>query len=112
MLPALRQIEDLLRRYGHAYEANQAAIVGEQFQRDPLAACRMINSDDWWDHRQSVAAIDLAVAGGFTAESRRDALAFRLALIQVFETLQAFGEQNAAGELIVAQFVKWNESHV
>ena len=59
-----------------------------------------------------MAAIDLAVEGGFTPKARQDAQALRSALIEVFTTMLAHGEQNVAGELIVSQFQKWMESHV
>jgi len=112
MQAALDQVERLLRAYNHVYEANLAAVVREAFAQDPSAACRMLNSDEWWDSRQSVAAIDLAVNGGFTPTARQDAQALRSALIEVFTTMLAYGEKNVAGELIVSQFQKWMESHV
>lgn len=112
MLAALQQVETLMRDYGHTYEANLAAIAHEVFTRDPRAACRAINNDEWWENRRSVAAIDLAVDGGFTNEARLDALRLRSALIEIFTTMLAYGEHNDAGELIVSQFRKWQESHV
>jgi len=112
MLGVLDQAEQLLRRYGHVYEANLAAIAHRTFAKDPLAACRAINSEEWWDSRDSVAAIDLAVDGGFTADARRDAQSLRRALIEIFMTMRAYGEHNATGEIIVSQFEKWFDSHV
>lgn len=109
---ALRQIESLLRDYGHTYEANLAAIAREAFGRDPVAACGLVNSGEWWDGSDSVAAIDLAVDGGFTPRARADAQALRGALVEVFTTLLAYGERNSAGELIVSQFQKWEESRM
>ena len=72
---ALAIAEQLLRRYGHVYEANQVAIVGRLFARDPAAACRALNHADWWDDRRSVASVDLALTGGFTGAARADAQA-------------------------------------
>ena len=112
MRDALAQLEGLLRDYGHVYEANLAAIVIETYGTDPGAACRLLNSDEWWDDSRSVAAIDLAVDGGFTAQARDDARRLRSALAAILATMQDFGEQNATGELIVAQFHKWAESHI
>lgn len=112
MLAALEQTEQLLRQYGHNYEANLASIARATFARDPVAACRSLNTEEWWDNRRSVAAIDLAVDGGFTPQARQDALLLRQALITVFGTMLAYGEHNDAAEIIVSQFHKWMESHV
>ncbi len=112
MHDALRQLEELLRRYGHVYEANQAAIARRTFERDPAAACRMMNSGEWWNDTQSIAAIDLAIDGGFTPEARTDAQTLRNALIEVYSIMTTFGEHNDAGEIIVSQFNKWAESHI
>lgn len=112
MHDALIRVECLLRAYGHVYQANLAAIAVQTFDRDPHHACRLVNSDEWWSGLDSVAAIDLAVDGGFTATARQDALALRRALVEVFTTLRAYGEHNDAGELVVSQFSKWIESHV
>jgi hypothetical protein len=112
MLDPLVRTERLLRDYGHVYQANLAAIALGLFRRDPAAACRAISSGDWWDGSESVAAIDLAVDGGFTAQAREDALALRQALVEIFKTMSAYGEQNTAAEIVVAQFEKWRESHI
>ncbi len=112
MHQALETTERLLRHYGHQYEANLAAIARERFSHDPAGACRAINSEEWWNSRQSVAAIDLAVDGGFTPQARRDAQRLRQALVEIFTTMRAYGERNAAGELVVSQFSKWLESRV
>ena len=111
MQAALDQVERLLRTYHHVYGANLAALARATYAQDPRAACRMLNSDEWWDGRQSVAAIDLAVDGGFTPTARQDAQALRRALIEILTTMLAYGEENVA-ELIVSQFQKWMESHV
>lgn len=112
MRQALEQVERLLRDYGHVYEANLAAIACATFERDPGAVCRDINSEEWWNNTGSLAAIDLAVEGGFTAKARRHAQAYRAALSEIFETMLASGEQNEAGEIIISQFHKWMESHI
>lgn len=112
MLNALDETEQLLRRYGHVYEANLAAIARADFAQDPPTACRSLNRDEWWNGHRSVAAIDLAVDGGFTAESRRDAQRLCEALVEIFTTMLAYGEHNAAGEIVVSQFRKWQESHI
>lgn len=109
---ALNDIEQLLRAYGHIYAANLAAIVAETFARDPQAACRQLNSDDWWSDRDAVCAIDLAVDGGFTPQARQDGQQLRRALIAVFTTMLAYGEENASGELVVSQLQKWLESNI
>jgi hypothetical protein len=112
MRQALEQVESLLRDYGHVYEANLAAIAQATFERDPEAACRGINTEEWWNGADSLAAVDLAVEGGFTAQSRQDAMAYRAALSEIFDTMLASGERNEAGEIIVSQFRKWRESHI
>jgi hypothetical protein len=112
MEEALVRAETLLRRYGHTYAANLAEIARDQFARDPRAACRAINSGEWWEGRDSVAAIDLAIDGGYTPAARRDAQLLRDALTTIFTTLLAYGERNSAGEIVVSQFSKWAESNV
>ncbi|MCB1723585.1 MAG: hypothetical protein KDJ39_07810 [Gammaproteobacteria bacterium] len=112
MRRALAEIERLLRAYGHTYAANQAEIAAGLFDEDPQAACRSLNTSEWWEGADSVAAIDLAVTGGFTAQSRHDAVVLRQSLVDVFTTLRAYGEHNDAGEIIVSQFQKWMESHI
>ena len=112
MLNALAQAEQLLRQYGHVYEANLAAIARAAFEKDPRVACRSINTEEWWGGSRSLAAIDLAVDGGFAADARRDAQRLRQALIEIFTTMRAYGEYNAAGEIVVSQFQKWMDSHV
>lgn len=112
MLAALEQIERLLRHHGHTYEANLAAIAHAAFIDDPKAACHGINNEEWWDSRRSLAAIDLALDGGFTAQARQDAQHLRQALIEVFTTMRAYGEHNPTAEIIVSQFQKWMESRV
>ena len=112
MLDALQRIETLLRAYGHTYEANLAAIAQTRFACDPLAGCRAVNNDEWWDDQHSLAAIDLAIDGGFTAQARSDAQTLRAALIEVYTTMLAYGERHPTGELEVAQFRKWMESHI
>lgn len=108
----LREIERLLRAYGHTYEANLADIAAAAFARDPLTASRQLNSAEWWNDRDAVCTIDLAVEGGFTPEARRDGRRLRRALVDVFTTMRAYGERNDSGELIVSQLQKWLESHL
>jgi hypothetical protein len=112
MQQALAQIEQLLRSYGHTYEANLAAIARSAFERDPRAACQTLNSEEWWSSSRSLAAIDLAMDGGYTARSRQDSHALRLSLIEIFTTMRAYGEHNESAEILVSQFHKWLESHI
>ena len=112
MQQALTRIEELLRKYGHIYEANLAAAARVAFERDPKSACHQINNGEWWNDSQSVAAIDLAINGGFTPQARQDARALREALIEMFTTMLAYDEHNETGELVVSQLRKWVESHV
>ena len=112
MQQALNEIERLLRAYGHTYEANLAAIIAETYRRDPKTACKQLNTDEWWQERDAVCAIDLALDGGFTAEARQDGKQLREALITVFMTMLAYGEKNDRGQLIVAQLQKWLESNI
>ena len=94
------------------YEANQAAIAGELYRRDPHAACRTLNDAGWWEDRQAVASVDLALSGGFTPEARADAQSLRAALVEINTRMCAYGERNARADIIVAQFGKWKESQV
>jgi hypothetical protein len=112
MEAALSLIEDLLRRYGHTYHANLAMIAREQFARAPQVACRRLNDDEWWGGSDAVAAVDLALSGGFSAEGRRDGQRLRAALIEVYATMRDYGERNAQAELCTSQFQKWLTSHI
>lgn len=112
MNQALQTIESVLRDYGHQYHANLAAIARQRFASEPRAACRLVNSAEWWEDADSLAAIDLAVDGGFTARARLDASRLRGALGEVMMTMLAYGERNDTGEILVAQFQKWDESRV
>jgi hypothetical protein len=109
---ALHTIETLLRDYGRVYEANLAGIAYAGWCSDPHAACRAINCAEWWESADSVAAIDLAVEGGFTPGARRDAQRFRAALTEVLATMLAYGQHNRTGEIVVSQFQKWDESRI
>ena len=55
MQEALEKAERLLRSYGYDYEANLATIALALFAKDPLAACRSINTAEWWESAQSLA---------------------------------------------------------
>ncbi len=112
MQGALDRLESVLRQYGHTYEANLAVIARQRFSDDPAAACRLLNSDEWWGDGVSVCAIDLAIEGGFTAQARADGQQLRQALIEIFTTMLAYGEHHQEGELIVSQLRKWLESNV
>ena len=112
MRQALDDIERLLRAYSHTYEANLAAIVAETYRRDPKDACQQLKTDEWWEERDAVCGIDLALDGGFTPEARKDGKQLREALITVFMTMLAYGEKNDRGQLIVAQLQKWLESNI
>ena len=112
MEQALTTIENLLRRYGHVYHANLAEVARQRFANEPAAACKAINNPDWWDGSEAIAAIDLAVDGGFTSEARQDAATLRAALTTVLTTMKAWGEINPTGEIAVCQFQKWQASQV
>jgi hypothetical protein len=112
MEEALRTVENLLRKYGHTYQANLAMIAGEQFARSPAETCRSLNDDEWWGGRDSVAASDLAVDGGFSSEARADGKRLREALIDIYATMKANGQRHEQAEVVIAQFNKWLRSHV
>jgi hypothetical protein len=112
MEDALSTIEELLRKYGHIYQANLAMIAREQFSRCAEDACRRLNDDEWWGGRGSVAAMDLAVDGGFSTESREDGKRLRNALIEVYAAMKACGQVHEQAEIVTAQFNKWLTSHV
>jgi hypothetical protein len=112
MESALSEIEDLLRRYGHIYQANLAMLAREQLARSPEDACRAVNDDAWWGGSDSIAALDLALSGGFSPEARRDGQRLRSALIEVYKTMKGYGQHNTRAELYTAQFQKWLTSHM
>lgn len=109
---ALTEIETLLRAYGHVYGANLAMIARETFAHDPLAACAALDDPDWWGGRDSIAAMDLALDGGFSPEARADGQRLRAALVEVCSTMKGYGIENEQAEIVTAQFVKWRSSQV
>ena len=112
MESALTTVESLLRKYGHTYGANLAEIVRNQYRFDPASACRALNSDEWWGNSDAIAACDLALEGGFSAQAREDGDRLRAALVEVYATMKGYGEANAQGELMVSQFNKWRSSRI
>jgi hypothetical protein len=112
MEAALSLIEGLLRDYGHAYQANLAMIARERFACAPQEACRILNDAEWWGGPDAIAAVDLALSGGFSAQARRDGQRLRAALIEVYTTMKGFGEHNGQAELVTSQFQKWLSSHI
>lgn len=112
MEAALSLIEDLLRRYGHTYQANLAMIARERFAHSPEEGCRGLNDEEWWGGSDSIAAVDLALSGGFGAEARQDGQRLRAALIEVYAIMKGYGEHNAQAELFASQFQKWLTSHM
>jgi hypothetical protein len=112
MEEALRTVENLLRKCGQPYQANLAMIAGEQFARSPTEACCSLNDHEWWSGRDSVAATDLAVDGGFSSEARADGKRLREALIHIYATMKAHGQRHEQGEVVIAQLTRWLGSHV
>ena len=109
---ALETVESLLRKYGHVYQANLVEIVLQHCRIDFRGACRALNSDEWWAHRNAIAACDLALDGGFSAEARADVDRFRAALVEIYATMKGQDECHAEGEIVAAQFHKWLTSRV
>ncbi len=112
MEQTLRIVEDVLRAYGRVYQANLAMIAGGRFSRAPHEACRLLNNDDWWGGRDSIAALDCAVEGGYSTGAREDARRLRAALVEIYGVMKAFGEVNENAELLASQFRKWVVSGV
>ena len=112
MLRALATVERLLRRYGHDYPANLADIAHRRFPGDPAGTCRALNSAEWWGPGRCVAGIELVVDGGFRPEARRDGRHLRLAMLQIYRCMKAYGEVNEAAEIQVSQFDKWVRSEI
>lgn len=106
------ELETLLRKYQHVYQANLAMTAGEAEQRAPGSGIQQMDSEEWWGNSKSVAAIDLAIDGGFTPESRRDAAALRKALVELYQLMADQGLSNDQGEIMAAQFKKWLASQV
>ncbi|MGV6859595.1 MAG: hypothetical protein ACWA5X_11545 [bacterium] len=112
MKQALHQIETLLRQYQHPYEANLAAIVREQAKTDILKACQLLDSDEWWADRDSIASIDLAIEGGFSPESRKHAQTLRHSLTTLAAHMEHHHIHNEEATLTASQFNKWEVSHI
>jgi hypothetical protein len=82
-------------------------IARDQFARSALDGCRTLNDDAWWGGRDSIAAIDLAVEGGYSDEARRDAKRLRVALIEIYTVMKDVGEINERAEIATSQSIKW-----
>jgi hypothetical protein len=108
----LTEIEVLLRQYEHVYHANLASTAKDAEEREIGAGLRQLNSDEWWGDSDSVAAVDLAISGGFTPEARRDAARFRKRLTELYQFMVDHDLHHEKGEIVVAQFKKWLASHV
>jgi len=108
----LDRIELLLRQHGFVYQANLVDIVTETLRRDSDAAFAALQSDEWWGDHESIAAIDLGIAGGFTPEARRDGQMLREALVAVFRELQReCGDlSDDHMDLVARHFHKWSLS--
>jgi hypothetical protein len=112
MLAELERIERLLQAYGHVYAANHAAAARTLYRRDPEEAFRFVNGDDWWVGGDSIAAIDLAIDGGFSLRARRDARQLRADLVRLHGLAATRGQGHPTGALVVAQFRKWEASSI
>lgn len=108
----LATLEKLLRQYDHIGEANLAEWVGCQWKQDPQTACRLLDSADWWDGEESIAAIDLSIDGGFTHQAREDAQVLRFSLMELVDWMKSNGVENPQAELVVSQFNKWLASSI
>lgn len=112
LAPLLAQVEALLRRHDCHDEAGQARFAQELWSRDPLAGRAELNGDAWWHGRNGIAAVDLAIAGGFTRAAREDAQTLREHLVALRDHLDAHGLDNEEAALQVRQFRKWTASHM
>ena len=110
MRETLLDIERLLRRHGLVYQANLAEIAAATWARSPREACPLLLSDEWWGDHGSIAAVDLAVAGGFTPEARQDGKALRAALVEVFRELRDRAGTDEHVDLVARHFHKWSVS--
>lgn len=108
----LARIAALLRQYEYITEANLAEWLQQQSIEDLPAVCKLMNNSDWWGEKDSIAAIDLALDGGFNRQAREDGQALRRALIELYEIMKSNGEANSQGELVISQFNKWLTSHM
>jgi len=112
MKERLERIERLLRKYGQVYHANLAMLAVKEEAREPGSGLSQLSSDEWWGDAESVAAIDLAIAGGFSPEARRDAAALRTDLVELYQLMADHGLHNEKGEIMAAQFRKWLASQI
>lgn len=103
----LWDVEQLLRRYGHGDRADWVMRARELYARDPERALRVVSGDDWWGGKDSIAAVDLGLDGGFSPEARRDGQRLRATLVAIEETLASVGGSNPQAQLVAAQFRKW-----
>jgi len=108
----LGRVEQLLRKYDQVYQANLAMLAASAAEKGPAAGLAQLDSDEWWGNADSVAAIDLAIAGGFSPEARRDAATLRRDLADLYQLMVDHGVHNEKGEIMAAQFRKWLASHM
>ncbi len=107
MLDDLATLETLLRRYGQDYQASVVAATRHAWRTDRPLALERLAGPDWWEAPDSVAAVDLAVAGGFSPAARADHDRFLQALLRVHEQMTRAGARNPRAGLLVAEFRKW-----
>ena len=112
MEEALATIERLLRQYGHVYRANLVDSARLQWANAPQAVAIRLNTAEWWSDKNAIAAVDLAIEGGFGAQARTDGQRLRRALIMVYEHMQACGQSSTEAEIVVSQFKKWLSSAI
>ncbi|TVQ85748.1 MAG: hypothetical protein EA400_14790 [Chromatiaceae bacterium] len=109
---ALTALAALLARIGNPRTATVAALCRE-FDQDPAAAWRALDSNAWWAGAGSLAAASMADNPGldphlWQAETR----AFRDLLSQIAELLRRRGPTNPGLESWLLAFRNWQHSGI
>jgi hypothetical protein len=71
-----------------------------------------LTSEEWWGDTDSVAAVDLAIEGGFSPQARRDAASLREALVDLAQGMADRGVRDPTAGIVAAQLRKWLASGI
>jgi hypothetical protein len=109
---ALSRLAELLERIGNP----RAADVRDRLallERDPAAALRRLDANDWWAGAGSLAAETMADNPGWPdALWLAEVRAFRALLIEIGEILTARGAENPGRSSWLLAFHNWNASEI
>lgn len=103
----LQSEESLLRKYNLTLEANTVATVINLLGHDNKSTYEKLINEYWWIGKDAVAEVDLAIAGGFTAQVRQDQDTFQKLVIELYQQLEEEGYESKHAQLVTSQYHKW-----